>query len=179
MPNYSKQGNANMDETVIASEISPYIETIPQQLSRHENRYFIIAIVTVLLTAAVALFLMKQTRAELSQTPTSIVNLITQLQNAADEIQLLYEIGELPQMPNLDQLIQLDVNPFVAGNVIEVTSGCFIATKQPHQVRLVFNQQWQITWRQIESHEHVTNQALCSEQVKWQAPLQKTKSQSK
>ena len=179
MPNYSKQGYANMHETSIANEISPYIETIPQQLSRHENRYFIIAILSVLLTAAAALFLMKQTRAELSQTPTSVVNLITQLQNAADEIQLLHEIGELPQTPSLEQLIQLDVNPFAAGNVIEVTSGCFIATKQPHQVRLVFKQQWQVAWRQIDSHEHVTNQALCSEQVKWQAPLQKTKSQPK
>lgn len=148
----------------------PVIELIPKQSSRNENVFFAIAIVVVLVVATLTLLVSQKMTKKVKWLPNELVTLVTQLQNARDEIQMLQEMDVLPAELKLIDLLEQDLEPFSSARFVTRDLACYVSDVDKHQVRFKLESgNWLIHWR-VGSNHHPQDdpKTLCRSNNHWQ-----------
>ncbi|MEM9742718.1 MAG: hypothetical protein AAF918_08540 [Pseudomonadota bacterium] len=127
-----------------------YHEVVTPRESPKESRYVLLAVLGVLICATTLLLLRQRVPETEDELPPAVTALTTQLSNAEVELQLLVELGELSNTPDLDELVRAGVQPFNGSGVQQPVRGCIVFDRDPYIVR--FRQvadasaRWEVTW---------------------------------
>ena len=151
-------------------EQASLVEIVPTESNREENFYFILVIISVLAVAASLLVLTRQDKDIETRLPNELVNLVTQLQNAQDEIALLQSISLLPKHVDLISLESHELAPFSTQAFTQLSDQCFVTKKNNFEVAFIKqSSDWSIHWNRIDHIEHNHLEKDCSQIKKWTA----------
>ena len=147
------------------------IEYIPNSGNEKENRYFGLAMGAVIVVAFLLLTLTRQSSPSVSRPPQALLHIITQFQNAIDEVSLMAELNNMPLPLSLEQLRDLEIEPYLSEGVTSPELGCFVYENDLYQLRITYlsEQKWSIDWRldEHDDHDNETTNKLCHDAEHW------------
>ncbi len=153
-----------------------YFEIIKSSDGKNEDKFVLVSAISIIFAALFLLHFLYGRHEEHSPIiPKGLQQHLTTLSNAADEITMM---GFNEQLPTLDELVSLEVEPFVPSLTLSSShiswqqhDRCFVGLvnigNEAFQLRLIFKDtsQSHIHWRPFENQSAVE---LCSSSPSWQ-----------